>query len=223
MAVGSATDNQSIIDQINGKKTEKTQTTMEEAQDRFLTLLVTQLKNQDPMNPMDNSQMTSQLAQMSTVTGIEKLNATLNGLVNSMGDTQAIQAAAMIGKNVLVPGSGLSLVEGAAFGGANLAAGASNVQVTIKNAAGTVVQIQDLGEQKAGNVIFAWDGKDSEGAQLPDGAYKFELTAKQGNNEVKVDALQVGMVSALVRSGSGFLLDLGALGTIDFSKVQQIL
>ena len=89
--------------------------TAEDAQNRFLKLLVTQLKNQDPLNPLDNAQMTSQLAQMSTVSGIEKLNSTLSGLVDSLGNSQTMQASAMIGKKVLVPGNKMLLAGGMAI------------------------------------------------------------------------------------------------------------
>lgn len=82
----------------SSSSTTTTKTAAEEQQDRFLTLLVTQLKNQDPLNPMDNAEMTSQMAQMSTVSGIEKLNTTLNSLVDNIGTSQSMQAASMIGK-----------------------------------------------------------------------------------------------------------------------------
>ena len=106
-----------IYSSINATASTSSAATTEDAQNRFLTLLVAQLKNQDPLNPLDNAEMTSQLAQMSTVTGIEKLNTTLASLVDSLGDTQAMQASEMIGKTVLVPGSSLSLLKGVAYGG----------------------------------------------------------------------------------------------------------
>ena len=110
-----------------GKSATASTSAVADQQDRFLKLLVTQLKNQDPLNPMDNAQMTSQLAQMSTVSGIEKLNATLNSLVDSVGNSQSMQAADMIGKSVLVPGSQLALSNGVAYAGINLAAAADQV------------------------------------------------------------------------------------------------
>lgn len=195
----------------------------EDPQDRFLKLLVTQLKNQDPLNPMDNAQMTSQLAQMSTVSGIEKLNTTLNSLVDGFANSQSMQAAGMIGKNVLVAGSQLSLSEGVAYGGINLAGAADQVKLSILNSAGQVVQTQDLGAHDAGVFNFVWDGKDDTGAAAADGVYKFSVSATQGGNKVTADSLQIGTVSALVRAKSGFLLDLGTLGTVDFNDVQQIL
>src|SRR3990167_8083696 len=82
-----------------------TASTAADTQDRFLKLLVTQMKNQDPLNPMDNAQVTSQMAQLSTVTGIDKLNVTLQALSDSMASSQSLQAASMIGYGVLVPGN----------------------------------------------------------------------------------------------------------------------
>lgn len=190
---------------------------------RFLKLLVTQLKNQDPLNPMDNAQMTSQLAQINTVSGIEKVNTTLGTLLESYSTSQAVQSAGMIGKSVLVAGSKLSLADGQAFGGVKLAGPADEVTLNILNASGKVLQTQNLGARDAGNMNFSWDGKTDAGATSADGAYKFSVTATQGGKEVAADPLQVGTVSALVRANSGFLLDLGALGTVDLKNVQQIL
>jgi len=204
-------------------KSKTSTTTVEDPQDRFLKLLVTQLKNQDPLNPMDNAQMTSQLAQMSTVSGIEKLNTTLNTLVDNLGSSQSMQAADMIGKSVLVPGSQLALKSGTAFAGIKLASAADQVTLKVLDSTGTVIQTQKLGEQKAGVLNIAWDGTTDAGVKAADGAYAFTVEATQGSNQVTVEALQIGTVSALVRSTSGFLLDLGALGQVDFKDVQQIL
>ena len=211
---------------INGNRNSnanKKNSEVQQQEDRFLKLLTTQLRNQDPLNPMDNAQMTSQLAQMSTVSGIEKLNATLNTLVNSFGDNQSMQAASMIGKSVLVPGTQLELNKGLGYGGVSLSENADKLKIEIKDSTGKVIQTQDLGAQKAGVINFAWDGKDDAGVKAPDGVYKISVQALRGGEKVKADPLQVGTVSALVRSGGGFLLDLGALGRVGFDTVQQIL
>ena len=207
-----------------GKTTATSMTsTAEESQNRFLKLLTTQLKNQDPLNPMDNAQMTSQLAQMSTVSGIERLNATLNSMVEGFNNSQSMQAAELIGKNVLVSGSQLTLAKGTAYGGVNLSGPADQVKLNILNSAGQVMQSQNLGAHDSGVFNFVWDGMTDAGTKAPDGIYKFSVEATQGNSLVAADSLQVGMVSALVRTKSGFMLDLGALGTVDFKNVQQIL
>ncbi len=222
-ATGSSSD---IFDQLGLSKRQSSSAaagSIEESQNRFLTMLTTQLKNQDPLNPMDNSQMTSQLAQMSTVSGIEKLNSTLNALVSSLSDAQAMQSADMIGKSVLVSGSKLAWANGAAFAGANLASAADEVKVSIVNSAGAVVQTQSLGAHEAGSFTFSWDGLLGDGSAAPEGVYSFKLDATQGGKSVVAEPLQVGTVFALVRSANGFLLDLGDLGTVDFKNVKQIL
>ena len=208
---------------LNGSTSTTTKTAAEDQQDRFLTLLVTQLKNQDPLNPMDNAQMTSQMAQMSTVSGIEKLNTTLNSLVDNIGTSQSTQAASMIGKGVLVPGSGLTLSDGAAYAGINLESAADQVTLKIMDSSGNVIQTEKLGAHEAGVFNIGWDGKLADETTAPAGNYTFSVEAVQGGNTVTATALQIGTVSALVRSSNGFLLDLGSLGTVDFSDVQQIL
>ncbi len=223
-AVASTNSSSDVFAAINAAGSSKTTTSStQDAQDKFLTLLVTQLKNQDPLNPMDNAQMTSQLAQMSTVSGIEKLNSTLSTLLDSVGTSQSMEAASMIGKSVLVPGSGLTLASGAAYAGVNLSGAADQVQISILNTAGDVIETQNLGARDAGSFTFAWDGTTTAGTAAKDGAYTFKVDAVQGGASVNATALAIGTVSALVRSTSGFLLDLGALGTVDFKNVQQIL
>lgn len=197
--------------------------TSEAVQDRFLKLLVTQLKNQDPLNPLDNAAVTTQMSQINTVTGIEKLNATLATLLSSYHDSEAMQAAALIGKNVLVSGSTLSLNGGAAYGGVNLGGPADNVTVTILDAAGKVVQSQNLGARPAGSFSFAWDGKTDAGGSAAPGNYRFTVSAVRGTEKLVADTLQIGTVSALVRGTDGVQLDLAGLGRVAFDKVQQIL
>jgi flagellar basal-body rod modification protein FlgD len=218
-----ASDPYAAINAAGKAGTSATTSNTVDSQDRFLKLLVTQLQNQDPLNPMDNAQMTSQLAQMSTVSGIEKLNTTLSSLVDGLGENQSMQAASMIGKSVLVAGSQLALTKGAAFAGVKLGAAADEVTLTIMDSSGKVVQTQKLGEHDAGIFNIAWDGKTDAGTTAPDGIYKFSVAAVSGSAKVDVSALQLGTVSALVRSKDGFMLDLGALGTVNFKDVQQIL
>jgi flagellar basal-body rod modification protein FlgD len=201
----------------------KKSTTSEDIQNRFLTLLVAQLENQDPLNPMENTELTNQLAQMSTVGGIEQLNSTLNSLVSSLADSQAVQASSLISKTVMVPGSSLSLYEGSAFGGVNLSSNAEKVTVNIYDAAKNLVGTQILGPVEAGNLLFTWDGENSAGGVAPDGSYSFQVTASNGQASVTAKAMQLGMVSALTRTTNGnFVLDLGPLGKYDFGDVQQV-
>jgi flagellar basal-body rod modification protein FlgD len=200
-----------------------TTSTTADMENRFLTLLMAQIKNQDPLNPLDNAQVTTQLAQLNTVNGIERLNATLGQLLSGYNEAQAMQAAGMIGKNVMVAGNSLPLANGAAVAGIELVSPANQVLLTVKDATGKVVMTQDMGAREAGTFYFGWDGKDDAGNALADGAYTFAIEANANGQKVEVKPMQIGTVSAVVRNTNGFLLDLGAMGDVAFKDVQQIL
>lgn len=222
--VNPATSNPAIQQLMQGSSSAATAdaSSVDGLEDRFLTLLVTQMQNQDPLNPMDNAELTSQLAQINTVKGIAGLNATLDKLLNSYSDTLSMQSAALVGKNVLSAGNKLTLTESGAIGGINLAGAADQVTVTITDANGKKVGEQLLGAQKAGVSDFYWDGKDANGNALTTGDYKFSVSATQDGKAINATALQFGTVSALVRTSSGFQLEIPGSGQVDFSAVQQI-
>mgnify|MGYP000896395721 CR=1 FL=1 len=212
---------QAIYASLNGAQ--KTDSKEISPQDRFLKLLVTQLRNQDPLNPMDNAQMTSQMAQISTVDGIEKLNATLKMILEGSNENQAMQAAALVGHGVLVPGAGMALTGGMAIGGIELDEPADRVTVTIKDANGLAVRTLELGGLEAGSRAFSWDGKTDSGAQAADGAYSISVNALRGGAQVAGKPLQLGMVSSVVRTNDGASLNVGALGVFKMTDVRQIL
>ena len=192
-------------------------------QDRFLKLLVTQMKNQDPLNPMDNAQVTSQMAQLSTVSGIDKLNVTLQALSNSMTSNQSVQAASMIGHGVLVPGNGVDLANGSAFGGFELTESADRVNITIKDKAGVLVRNIQLGVQPAGTGHWQWDGLDNNGAKVAEGSYTFAANADQAGKKNDVLGLQFGMVNSVSQGKQGVTLSVGQLDGVAISQVKQIL
>lgn len=189
------------------------------AQDRFLKLLVTQLKNQDPLNPMDNAQITTQMAQISTVSGIDKLNTTLQGLASG----QSLQAAAMIGHGVLAPGSALQLQDGRAQGGVELGQAVDKLVVSISDASGQVLHKVDLGPQKAGLVGFEWDGLSDSGAQAASGSYSFAAEAVQDGKKVKVTALSHGQVSSVTLGADGVMLNVNGVGSVTLSDVKRVM
>lgn len=217
-----ATQRSAILDALSGAQTKKDGSAAS-SEDRFLTLLTTQLKNQDPLNPMDNAQMTSQLAQISTVDGIEKLNATLQALVDNSTDAEALQAAALVGHGVMVPGSGLNLQKGVALGGVELADSADRVRITIKDGNGLAVRTLDLGELDAGSHLFQWDGKADSGTAAADGAYTISVEAVRGDTVLTAYALQMGVVSSVARTAQGAQLNVGTLGAYKLSDIKQII
>jgi flagellar basal-body rod modification protein FlgD len=197
--------------------------TAAEAQDRFMTLLVTQMKNQDPLNPLDNAQVTSQLAQLSTVTGIDKLNTTLEALQGSYQSSQALQSASMIGHSVLVPGSTLDLTGGKGLMGVELTEPADKVQITIRDASGKAVHTMDLGSMEVGTHPLQWDGTTDSGAAAADGSYKFEVTATRGSEKVTPTTLSFGAVGSVSTGAQGVKLNIPSIGTVNMADVRQIL
>lgn len=192
-------------------------------QDRFLKLLVTQMKNQDPLNPLDNAQVTSQMAQLSTVTGIDKLNATVQALSASMTASQSMQAVSMIGHAVLVPGKQIDLLNGKSDAALELTQPADKVTVTIEDAKGHVVRTLQLGAQDAGLVGFQWNGMDDTGAAAADGSYKFSASAVLGGNKSNPATLSYGLVNSVTQGAQGPTLNVGQLGEVSLTDVKQIL
>ena len=194
-----------------------------EMSDRFLKLLVTQMKNQDPLNPLDNAQVTSQLAQINTVSGIEKLNTTLQTLSTSFLAGQSLQSAALIGRSVLTDGNRLAWNGSPVTGAAELAQSADRVTVTIADAAGNAVRTLELGAQKAGTAQFQWDGLNDAGARVADGAYTFKVAAQSGGQPVTATALGIGRVASVSFGSDGLRVDVDGIGPIQLYQIKRIL
>lgn len=200
-----------------------TASAVQATEDRFLKLLVTQMRNQDPLNPMDNAQVTSQMAQLNTVSGINKLNDSLANLSALYQSSQALQASSMIGHYVMGEGSTLDLKNGASVGGIELTSPADNVTVTIKDADGSVLDTVNLGSKKAGIVNFAWDGTKLDGTSAANGQYQFSVKAIQGGKNVSATPLALGAVGSVTLGAQGFTVDAAGLGALSISQIKQIL
>lgn len=206
----------------NGNSTKTARKSDEDMQDRFLKLLVTQMQNQDPLNPMDNAEVTSQMAQISTVSGIDKLNNTLEKLISDSDARRSFEAATMIGRGVLIPGTGMQLENHAGIGGFELADPVDKLVVTVKDSAGLAVREIDLGAQAAGVGTFAWDGLANNGNAAADGQYSFALKAMRGNKEVSASTLAFGSVSSAQAGKDGALLEVGRLGYVGMDDIKKI-
>lgn len=195
----------------------------ENPQDRFLKLLVTQMKNQDPLKPLDNAEVTSQLAQISTVSGLDKLNSTLQQLVTSAEDTRSVEALGLIGHKAFVPGTAIALSGDGAIAGIELAQPVDQLKVAILDSAGFAIRTMDLGAQPTGISTISWDGLTDSGTKAVDGDYTFAVSAKQGGNDVKADTLSFGMVKSVTPGDGDTHLDMGdKLGLISLSNVKQV-
>jgi len=201
-----------------------------DSEQRFLKLLVTQLNNQDPLNPMENAELTSQLAQMSTVSGIEKLNSTLSGLVSQIGSNQVLQAASLIGYNVLSPGNTLATKDpeagkdpAAQAFAVQLPGTAAGVEIKIVDASGKTVRTIEAGGMTEGVNAVTWDGKDDAGNAVPAGSYKFTVAASNGGTAVEATALTFAQVAAVKQGASGVTLELASGQSIALSDVRMFL
>ncbi|OYD53384.1 flagellar biosynthesis protein FlgD [Thauera propionica] len=204
-------------------RSEPVQKAEEDMQGRFLKLLTTQLQNQDPMNPMENAEMTSQLAQMSTVDGIERLNKMVQSFFDSQASAEGLNAAALLGRGVLVEGSRLALTEAGAVGGFEIDTPADSVTLSVRDSSGLVVKQMVFNDVDAGSHNFVWDGTAEDGSRAADGIYSLSLSARLGEEAVGGRTLQFGPVTSIVRGASGTDLQVGDLGVFKVDDIKQIL
>ncbi|WP_310608685.1 flagellar hook assembly protein FlgD [Buttiauxella brennerae] len=193
-------------------------------QSSFLTLLVAQLKNQDPTNPLQNNELTTQLAQISTVSGIEKLNTTLGSVSGQLTNNQSVQSSALIGHGVMIPGSKiLAGKEATTPFGVELQQAADKVTATITDNTGKVVRTLDIGALTAGVHTFTWDGTTTDGTTAPDGAYNVAISATNGGTQLVAQPLNFAMVNGVTLNSGKTLLDLGTYGTSTLDDIRQII
>ncbi len=188
--------------------------------DRFLKLLVTQMQNQDPLNPMDNAQVTSQMAQINTVNGIEKLNTTVAGLNSQFVQMQTVTAATLVGRDVTLQGNRLAVEDGSGRAGFELSSTAGNVKVEILNPAGRVVDTLNLGAQAPGRHSFEWT-PDAAVEGVTDGAaFRFRVAATNGGAAVASTPLMLDRVLAVSTSGTGLVIDTELNGSVAYRDVK---
>lgn len=215
---------QSVLNAVNGN-TARSQSSSAEMRENFMTLLVAQLRNQDPLNPMDNAEMTSQLAQINTVSGIEELNNTMNGINGQIEQGQFMQATALIGKAVLVPGERILVGDGQptpfAF---ELNRPAESVKVNVLDNNGNVIRTLDIGNLRGGMHTIEWDGKLSDGNKAADGAYRFQVEAVQDGRNVPFKSFNYAQVFAVnMGHPDGPRLDLGGIfEPVRLSDIRQV-
>lgn len=189
-------------------------------QDQFLTLLVAQLQNQDPTNPMDNAQMTSQMAQISTVSGIEKLNDTVQSVTSQFASMQMLQGATMIGHTVLSEGNALNLTDkGQGSAAFDLEGSAANITVTITTAGGQLVDTMELGSAAAGRNYFTWDGSNYNGDTSN---LRFKVSASNGDAAVKATTLSPNAVVATSIANGSLMLELANGQSINYNSVKAV-
>ena len=194
-------------------------------QSDFLTLLITQLENQNPLSPQDNTAFVAQLAQFSTLQGIEDLNSNFVSMNGSLKSSQAIQASALVGHTVLVDASSARLSTGGQImDNVNVDKPVEDTLLNIYNQAGVLVRQELIGAREAGDIRFAWDGRGADGASLPAGIYRFEaLGLRDGETVALPTTLSANVNSVTIGAGGEMTLNVDGIGPMKIAAVKEIL
>jgi|JI10StandDraft_1071094.scaffolds.fasta_scaffold68581_4 flagellar basal-body rod modification protein FlgD len=185
------------------------------ATDKFLTMLVAQMQNQDPLNPMDNAQVTSQMAQINTVSGLEQVNTSVLSLNSQLLQMQALQGATLVNRPVTLAGNQLSVEAGVGSGGFAITDKASSVEVQVKTAEGKLVDTVKLGPQEAGVHRFEWKAGSVTNTQ----GYTFTVVAKNGTTAVSAQSLQYDRVTSVSTAGDKLTLALQRNGSVPMDAI----
>lgn len=197
-----ASSTSALVAQINASSSGSSSGTASSTKamsDQFLKLLITQIQNQDPLNPTDNAQFTSQLAQINTVSGLEKVNESIASMSSQFLQMQAMQSASLVGRSVIVPGNALTVSDGKATGQFELSSAADSVKVDVLSSAGRVIDTIDIGAETSGRHQFSWtptEGVDTTGL-------RFRVSATRGTAAVSSTALQSQQITSVAAGSSG--------------------
>lgn len=194
-------------------------------QTEFLDLMLTQMQNQDPLNPMESGDFLAQLAQFGTVNGITELQNSFSVLADQLQSNQALQASTLVGRSVLVEGDSAEHIQGSQFKAAvNTDTSVDQLLVNIVDASGQQVQQLNLGAQSPGSVNFVWDGKDVDGNEVPNGTYSIQAIGQAAGDQFSLNTLVNAKVeSVTLGNGSEPLLNLGSAGLVSISQVSEVM
>ncbi len=195
-------------------------------QAEFFELMIAQLQQQDPLQPMESSEFMGQIAQFANVNGIQEMQQSINQMVGALQSSQALQASTLVGRDVLIGSDRGTLGAGAGlFGAADLPAATGELSVNIFDPAGRLVRTLELGSQAAGLARFVWDGIGNDGQPAPAGQYTVSATASIDGEPVALSTLiQARVESVTLRQNPpGATLNLGGLGAVDMQDVRQLL
>lgn len=222
--IGGVNNNKNIFDElgVNSKKTEESKGL---GQAEFFELMVAQMKNQDPLKPETNGDFLAQLAQFKTSDGIADMQASLDALTSSMQSNQALQASALVGRSVLVPGNVASLsANGSIAGVAELPSAARNLTLDVLSESGALVKRVPLGTSPAGELQFSWDGTTQDNQAAPAGQYKMVVSGNIGQESMQFGTHIAAKVESVTlgSNGQGMKLNVEGLGQLELSDVKQI-
>ncbi|WP_313202059.1 flagellar hook assembly protein FlgD [Pseudomonas sp.] len=192
--------------------------------DAFLQLLVTQMQNQNPLDPQDNSEFVAQLAQFSSLEGITSLNESVSAITSAMASSQALQASSLVGRSVIVQNDKAIVDTTSSFNAQFVVPQAiSEAKITITDKDGNTVKTIELGEQAAGYGDFIWDGTNNSGEKVDPGTYTFTATTTVDGKAVQMNTLLPAKVTSVSFNTTGeMVLNLAGVGKVSLSDVQTI-
>lgn len=188
----------------------------------FLRLMTEQMKNQDPLNPLKGNEFLGQLAQFSTVQGIENMQQAMSAMASVMENDQSLRAASLVGRDALVEVDKVRMAEGAGVNGEIVATRAGPVQLEVLGAGGQVVRRISVEAGGAGPVQFAWDGKDGDGNALAAGTYSFRASSGSGDASEALGVRMAARIDSVSIEPTGLVLNLAGLGSMPLSSVRRI-
>ncbi|ABI56249.1 flagellar hook assembly protein FlgD [Alkalilimnicola ehrlichii MLHE-1] len=195
-------------------------------QDDFLKLMITQLQNQDPMNPMESGEFMSQIASFTTASGMDQLQKSFSEFQQDMRANQALQAASLVGREVLVEtDAGRLPADGEMTGIVQLPSAVANANIHIHNAAGERVRTLATGEQPSGDYRFAWDGRADDGRTLPPGAYRVTASTQVEGEERSLRVMNSAPVVSVTLAGEnerGPRVNLDGIGEMALSDIRRV-
>jgi flagellar basal-body rod modification protein FlgD len=193
-------------------------------QDAFLTLMLAQLRNQDPLKPLEPQEFLGQLAQFSSVTGIQGMKDSVAELAGSLRSSQVLEGATLVGRSVLAVGNAAQLeATGGVSGAVTTPEGATSIDVTIKDASGALVRQFSVAPQ-SGNTAFAWDGTDSRGSRAASGAYRIDVAARVGGATESLETMLQRRVESVTLDPNTSSLSLNtSAGAIALADVRRIM
>lgn len=195
-------------------------------QDAFLKLMVAQINNQDPTEPMDSAQFLSQLSQFATVGSLQKLQTSFGTFTESLRTSQALAATSLLGKSVMAPGDVGTLMDASGVVGAvDVPGGATDVGVNVYNSAGALVRRMPLADAGTGLADFHWDGLDADGNAMTPGSYRIKADGLVDGRRQSLETLIVAPIESVTLGAEGgeTVVNLRGLGAMGLSDVRQIM
>lgn len=215
-----------LLDSLNLSQRNEQKKSDELGQKDFLKLMTAQLNHQDPMKPMEGGEFFNQIAQFSSVSGIQELQSSFQQVANAMYSSQTLQASAMVGREVLVPASSAELAAGGSVNGSiEVPASTNNLVVGVFDRSGQLVRRMDLGAQPAGDVAFAWDGRTDDGSAAAPGIYQVKAEAQIDGSATALNTSLASKVESVSigGQGQGIKLNLAGRGPVDLADIKQIM